>query len=334
MLKYFLIFCFLILSDQIMSQSNLLNANTPLEIGIKTQEQIELDFNEPIEHPYVDDKDVLWSKVVYEYVDGFEQFNYPLFFPLNDRQYLYGDDRKSLWRIIREFIFEKTLSENGVGSQFVQNLQDNEATEIKDTLLIYEWNFRNFTRLEDGSLLRQVRSDLPVEEQNNLLLVDEIGDEDINGDGVKDWRDIGYMPSYHIVGYNLKGLWYFDKKYAELRYRLLAIQPVGYQSFEFENQKAEERKKVPFFWIWYKDIRDELHKHYVFSDKNNSKRISFDQLLLSRKFHTYLYRIDNVMDDRELAKTPYVKNNLYLRITESQRLKEIIRNFEHDMWSN
>jgi hypothetical protein len=40
------------------------------------------------------------------------------------------------------------------------------------------------------------------------------------------------------------------------------------------------------------------------------------------------------MDDRELAKTPYVDENLYLRITESQRLKEVIRNFEHDMWSN
>ncbi len=334
MIKYFLIFCLFLFSDQIMSQSNLLNANTPSEIGKKTQKQIELDFNKPIEHPYVDDKDVMWSKVVYEYVDGFEQFNYPLFFPLNDRQYQYGDDRKSLWRIIREFIFEKSLSQNGVGSQFVQDLQANENTEITDTLLIYDQGFRNFTRLDDGDRLRQTRENLPDDKKNELVIVDEIGIEDINGDGEINWKDIGYMPSFHIVGYNLKGLWYFDKKYAELRYRLLAIQPVGYQSFDFVDQTADERKKVPFFWIWYKDIRDELHKHYVFSDKNNSKRISFDQLLLSRKFHTYLYRIDNVMDDRELAKTPYVDENLYLRITESQRLKEVIRNFEHDMWSN
>lgn len=316
-----------------MSQSNLLNANTPSEVGKKTQKQIELDFNEPIEHPYVDDKDVMWSKVVYEYVDGFEQFNYPLFYPLNDKFYQFGD-RKSLWRILREFIFEKSLSHTGTGSVYVQDLQSNENIEINDTLLIYMFNSRNLDRIEDGDRLRQVRVDLPVEEQSNLLLVDEIGVEDINGDGEINWKDVSYMPSFHIVGYNLKGLWYFDKKYAELRYRLLAIQPVGYQSFDFVNQTPEERQKVPFFWIWYKDIRDELHKHYVFSDKNNSKRISFDQLLLSRKFHTYLYRIDNVMDDRELAETPYVADNLYLRITESQRLKEVIRNFEHDMWSN
>ena len=317
-----------------MSQSNLLNANTPSEIGKKTQKQIDLDFNKPIEHPYVDDKDVLWSKVVYEYVDGYEQFNYPLFYPLKDRQYLYSDDRKSLWRIIREFIFEKTLSENGTGSPYVADLKSKEGIEIKDTLILYDPDFRNFTRIEKGDKIREILSDRPEEAKSDLALVDEIGVGDINGDGAVDYRDIGYMPSEQIVGYNLKGLWYFDKKYGELRYRLLAIQPVGYESFEYLNQKKEERKPVGFFWIWYKDIRDELHKHYVFSDKNNSKRISFDQLLLSRKFHTYLYRIDNVMDDRALEKTPYIDKNLYLRITESQRLKEIIRNFEHDMWSN
>ncbi|GIR81722.1 MAG: hypothetical protein CM15mP83_4480 [Flavobacteriaceae bacterium] len=51
----------------------------PDEVGKKTEKQQELDYNEPLVYPYVDDKDILWSKVVYEYIDGFEQFNYPLF---------------------------------------------------------------------------------------------------------------------------------------------------------------------------------------------------------------------------------------------------------------
>ena len=81
MKKYFLVFCFLFISNELISQSNLLNASTPTDIGKKTEKQISLDFNEPLDHPYVDDKDVLWSKIVYEYVDGYEQFNYPLFYP-------------------------------------------------------------------------------------------------------------------------------------------------------------------------------------------------------------------------------------------------------------
>ena len=35
-------------------------------------------------------------------------------------------------------LIKKSLSQNGVGSQFVQDLQANENTEITDTLLIYD----------------------------------------------------------------------------------------------------------------------------------------------------------------------------------------------------
>jgi gliding motility associated protien GldN len=322
-----LIFLFCVLfSVNAFSQANILNASTPSEIGIKNFDQKQSDSDSFLEFDYIDERDILWSKIVYEKIDLNEKLNFPLLFPVNDETY--EKNRKSLWRILREYIFEKTLSENGVG--YGAN------SEVKDTLLIYDQQFRNFTRLDDGDRLRSIREELPDDQKNNLVLVDEVGKEDINGDGAIDDSDIGYLPSFHIIGYNLKGVWYFDKKYGELKYRLIAIQPVGYQSFEYLD--AEEgsplKKPASFFWIWYKDIREQLHKHYVFSDKNNSKRITFDQLLISRRFHTYLYRVDNIMDDRELSETPYINENPYLRITQSQRLKEIIRNFEHDMWSN
>ena len=94
--------------------------------------------------------------------------------------------------------------------------------------------------------------------------------------------DFEYLSSENIVGYNLKGVWYFDKKYGELRYRLIGIQPVGYPAFDLgdaqiaaeSEQENTPLKPVAFFWLWYKDIREVLHKHYVFSDRNNSKRIT------------------------------------------------------------
>ena len=36
-------------------------------------------------------------------------------------------------------------------------------------------------------------------------------------------------------------------------------------------------------------------------------------------------RIEKVKD--------YIKNNAFMRLLESERIKEKIRNFEHDMWS-
>ena len=36
-----------------------------------------------------------------------------------------------------------------------------------------------------------------------------------------------FVPSEQIGGYNIKGMWYFDKKYSELKYRLLGLAPVA-----------------------------------------------------------------------------------------------------------
>ena len=323
----FFIFVFILSSFYVSGQFNLLNASSPDEVGVKTDKQEELDYNEPLVYPYVDDKDILFSKVVYEYIDGYEQFNYPLFFPTKDSDF--ASDRKSLWRVLREYIFEQTVQDE-VDLEI-------EGNDSKEVLTVYDPAYRNFN-VKDKRDLRSPRQ----EGSQGFSLVEGLGIEDTNLDGIEDENDISYIKSSNIVGYNIKGLWYFDKKYGELRYRLIGIQPVGYEEFDLDIAMADfeagliQNKPEPktFFWLWYRDIRDILHEHYVFSDKNNSKRISFDQLLLSRKFHTYLYRIDNVMDDRKLIDTPYINNDPYLRITESQRLKEIIRNFEHDMWSN
>ena len=40
---------------------------------------------------------------------------------------------------------------------------------------------------------------------------------------------------------------------------------------------------------------------------------------------------ENVYENREVK--DYIKNNSFMRLLESERIKEKIRNFEHDMWS-
>ena len=297
------------------SQFNLLNADSPDEVGKKTEQQELLDYNKPLEYPYVDDKDILWSKIVYEYIDGYEQFNYPIFFPLNDSEFT--ESRRSLWRILREYIYFDT----------VQNEEDLDSVgnENKKVLKLYDPDYRNFN-VESPIDFRKPQTDAS---ESGLKIAQQT--TDINNDGQVNDEDIFWLPSSNITGYNLKGVWYFDKKYGALNYRLIGIQPVGYEKFGGPEKGDDEKA---FFWIWFKDLREILHANTIFSEKNNSKRITFDQLFISRKFHTYLYRIENIMDDRSLSQTPYIDKNLYLRITESQRLKEVIRNFEHDMWSN
>ena len=111
--------------------------------------------------------------------------------------------------------------------------------------------------------------------------------------------------------------------------------------------EAKEQQSEPraLFWIYYPHLRDILtHARprlasdgkssrvpVVFSERNSSVRKTFDELLNSRRFHTVIDKEENVYEDRPLNKS-FAKNS-FMRLLESERIKEKIRNLEHDMWS-
>jgi hypothetical protein len=51
------------------SQSNLLNAKTPDQIGLKTAAQLISDNDKPLAYGYVHDRDILMGKTVWEIID-------------------------------------------------------------------------------------------------------------------------------------------------------------------------------------------------------------------------------------------------------------------------
>ena len=272
-------------SVEINSQSNLLNAKNPSEIGVSSSiESINPSF---LEHPEIDEKDILWSKVVYEYIDLNEKLNFPLLFPVNDEQYT--DTRKSLWKVIRENI------ENG---------------NIKEVFDVRNDNFLEKNRITGTEKIK-----------------DFYGSKYTPGDS----RPQTFASSADISAYRIKGVWYFDKLHSELKYRLLGIQPYG------RNLK-EAGMEQGYFWIWYPSIRKILAEHQVFNDKNNNNRISFDDLLVNRRFSSFIYKYDNVYGDREITdyivKRPGESNQQHqIRIIlESERIKKEILDFELDMW--
>ena len=265
------------------AQSNLLNAKKPSQIGYET---VGSD-KKSIDYPEIDDSDVLWSKVVYEFIDLNEKLNFQLLFPVNDEQYT--STRKSLWKIIRE------------------NVENGNIGEIFD---VRNDNFLSSNRITGTDKIK-----------------DFYGSKYTPGDS----RPQTYAESSDITGYKIKGVWFFDKKHSEMNYRLLGIQPIG------RNLK-ESGKEQGYFWIWYPSIRDILSKHMVFNDKNNNNRISFDDLLVNRRFSSYIYKYDNVYGDRTIRDYIRQRNGESNRqyqmrlIMESERIKKEILDFDVDMW--
>ena len=270
--------CFL-LSVNSFSQANILNATTPSEIGIQNFDQKQSDNDSFLEFDYIDERDILWSKIVYEKIDLNEKLNFPLLFPVNDETY--AKNRKSLWRILKENIINKRITE----LYFDRNDNFKDKMSFNDVMEVV-----SFTELING--------------------VQTAAEE---------------LKSIDITAYRIKGMWYFDKRQGEMKYRLLGLMPVG------KNLKDDDGKNnTDLFWIWYPSVRKILHEEKVFNDKNNASSISFDQLLVSRRFSSFIYKEDNVYGDRSIKdyKIPGLES-----ILESQRIKKEILDFEQDMWN-
>ncbi len=124
-----------------------------------------------------------------------------------------------------------------------------------------------------------------------------------------------------VIAYELKSDWYFDKQRGEMKNRIIGISPV------VRNPKTSDIYNL--FWVWFPDARYALATHTAFNNHNNSTRLTYDQVFHVRYFNSVVLKEDNVYD-RAIA--DYKRNSPLEQLLEAQRIKENLRNFEHDLW--
>ena len=280
-----------------MAQANILTAKLPQEIGKKTEAQIAQDADAPLAYGYVDDRDILWSKTTWEIIDLDERVNFPLYYPTDTVGI--GLDRRSLYHVLMKNIRNGNLTEVYADSYFTEKrkLEDLSATlqKIDTTDLGYE-------QLNAG---------------------EQISAEFINK------RD---LTAADIEEYRIKGMWYFDKRQGELKYRLLGIAPVAPDVNFIDDESVDPgENKVELFWVWYPAARQILHDAKVYNQRNSARPISFDMLLNARRFNGVIYKEENVHGDREID--DYIFDNALFQLLEANRIKEVIRDREQDMWA-
>ena len=281
----------------ISAQANILNAKLPEEIGKKTEAQIAKDNDAPLPYAYVDDRDILWSKTVWEVIDLDERVNFPLYYPLDTIDI--GPDRRSLYDVLIKNIKSGKLEDVYVDSYFTEK--------------------RKFSDLA-ATLQKVDTTDYGYEQYN---AGEPISPEYINRSN---------LTAADLEEYLIKGIWYFDKRLGELKYRLLGIAPVAPDVNFIDDESMDlAEAKVPLFWVWYPSARQILHEAKVFNQRNSAQPISFDMLLNARRFNATIYKEDNVHGDREVK--DYIADNALFQLLESKRIKEVIRDREQDMWA-
>ena len=283
MIKNCVILFFAILSSGLVNaQVNLLNSKTVDQIGVKSIEQLAADNDAPIPYGYVDDRDILWSKVVWEFIDLNQKINLPYYFPIDTTNL--SSDRRSLFHTILKGIKQGKIKEAYSDSFFTSKITQEEIAQ----------------RLVN------------VREENG-------------------YTDTFRIQTQDVAGYMIKGMWYFDKRQGELKYRLLALAPMGKDVQTLGVQDIEDEELYELFWVFFPSIRDVLHDAKIFNPKNAAKPISFDHLLNARRFSATIVREENIYGNRAIE--DYVRGNSLFQLLEADKIKEDIRNREMDMWN-
>ena len=275
------------------AQSNLLNAKTPDQIGLKTAAQLISDNDKPLAYGYVHDRDVLMGKTTWEIIDLSEKINFALYFPIDTANI--GSDRRSLYDVLTKAMKNGKITEVYTDSYF---------------------NTKKSTQDIQTSLTRIDTTDAGREQINagNKISEEYILRQDLS--------------AQDVTQYKIKGYWYFDKRQSELKYRLLGICPVTPDVY---TMNSDVKDYIELFWVFFPAARDVLHEAKAFNDKNSAMPVSFDQILNSRRFNAVIYKEENVYGDRTIEE--YMKDNAQNQLLESERVKEKIRNFEQDMWN-
>ena len=130
-----------------------------------------------------------------------------------------------------------------------------------------------------------------------------------------------------VVVLRLKEEWFFDKQRSVLDCRIIGICPLTLARDQ-EGNLVEGGQKKPLFWLYYPEARRIFANAEVYNRYNTSQRLTYEDVFMKRMFNSYIMKEDNVYNRRI---EDYRVNPLDA-LLESERIKQDMVNFEHDLW--
>jgi gliding motility associated protien GldN len=301
--------------------------------GVFIQEHIPTKRMIPYE--YVREADAVWSRRVWEYIDLREKINLPLYYPLDEIKpygWVRNATRWSLWTVIRQHVLNGDLRVFSPyePASFGQGIAP-DGDQLKYPIDPQPGlNFYTDSTFRDQMVYYLGR----LGPQSDIPLTDEFGDPLIITlpDGTQEMkyppRDTIWYNSADIVQYRLKEDWFFDKERSVLDVRIIALAPVVYSKEEDSQGKVTITGLEELFWLYFPHCRFVFNNYFVYNDQNDAQWMSFDDLFWKRRFNAVAYKESNTYD-RKIESYKSGVDALY----ESEKIKNEIRNIEHDVWS-
>lgn len=136
-----------------------------------------------------------------------------------------------------------------------------------------------------------------------------------------------------INSYRVKEIWFFDKQRSVMDCRILGIAPI----YASDDDISKGIPPYPLFWVYYPEARFPMSKMRVFNDFNDMAPSTWADIFDRREFTSYIYKKSNVLDYR--LKDYFVpdpdddSNQAGIdMLLQSDKIKNELLNFEHDLW--
>ena len=332
--------------------------------GVYTKKDV-LSKKRAIPYEFVRENDYVWGKRTWSYIDLREKINHPLYYPHEtlDQKFgkvdLFVQNRYSLFLILRQSIIEQKIwgffdnKPKDEGAGIFKDLKDGDGFqypcrtgkeyENDAAELISDFSYGDREQLPSGKTNANgdplfaywKKGSKPELTARGLEGVVDMFDPNIH---TADETDAELLPSgqpwqyYYsvrkpkffqpsdIIKYILKEDWFFDKERSVLDVRTIGLAPVIYDS-----TRAGERI---LFWVYFPQARDVLKNYYVYDAKSTVGGNTFDHLFMTRRFNAVVYK-ESSLYDRKIEDYRFGADALY----ESEKVKNTIRTFEHDVWN-